>query len=109
MVPFWKDLERPGEVWAPLGASWGPLGSLLGASWRHLGASAGVVFTKAKIGYLRLRENASRSRLGTVLGPSWGRLGAILGPCWGHVGPILGHLGPSWAILSGLKREKATC
>ena len=41
--------------WEPLGASWRPLGSLLGASWGHLGASAGVVLTKAKIGYLRLR------------------------------------------------------
>ena len=54
-----------------LGASWGPLGSLLAASW------------------------ASWERLGSVLGASWGRLGAS----WailGHLGAswsVLGRLG----------------
>ena len=88
-----------GASWERLGASWGPLGDLLGASWRHLGPSAGVVFTKAKISYVRIRLRCvlepSWGRLGAVLGPSWGHLGAILGPSWSHLGAILGHLGPS--------------
>ena len=69
MGPRWRQdgsKMRPegllGVSWGALGASWGrpgvswrPLGGLLGASWGLLGASAGVVLTKAKIGYLRLR------------------------------------------------------
>ena len=91
-----------GASWGAPGASWGPLGSLLGASWGHLGASAGVLLTKAKIGYFRLRygcvSEPSWDQLRVILGPSWGRLGAMLGPCWAH-------LGPSWAILGDLKRS----
>ena len=88
-----------GASWGPLGVSWGPLGRLLRASWGHSGASGGVVFSNAKILYvrtcLRCVLEPSWGRLGAVSGPSWGHLGAILGPSWGHLGAILGHLGPS--------------
>ena len=91
-----------GASWGPLGASWGPLGHLLGASSEHSRASWGILFSKAKIGYvttcLRCVSEPSWGRLGAILGPSWGHLGAILGPCWAH-------LEPSWAILGYLKRS----
>ena len=49
---------------------------------------------------------ATWSRLGALLGPSWatwGHLGAVLEPSWGQLGAILAPpaavLGPPWAIL----------
>ena len=42
------------------------------------------------------RSMPSWSRLGGILGPSWGHvchLGAALGPSWSHLGPSWGHLG----------------
>ena len=55
---------------------------------------------------------ASWSRLGAILGPSWGRLGALLGrlgALLGSLGAILGPLGallePSWGYLGRLKTQ----
>ena len=77
----------------PLGSSWGSLGSpggLLGV----LGASGGPL-------------GAAWGPLGGLLGASWGPLGSLLGPSWSHLGAILDNFGPSKAILSDFKTEKA--
>ena len=62
LVPFWKDFGRPGEVWAPLGASWGHLGTVLG----RLG-----------------RQDRPRARGLRVLRPHGDRLGLHFGRVFG--------------------------
>ena len=110
-----------GAAWELLGASCGPLGSLLGGPWELLGASWGPLGAPqggSQSGLGRMLERlevkvpfecdleATWSRLGAVLGPSWAtwsRLGSILGPSWGQLGAILAPpaavLGPPWALL----------
>ena len=106
-----------------LGASWGPLESLLGASWSLSGASRGPLgalwggpgailgasFKLAKLSLhgvaLECDWEATWSRLGVVLGPSWGRLGAILAPLGAVLGPPWVLLGPPLSHLRHLKMQ----
>ena len=55
----------------------------------------------------RSGQDASKTRLGRVLGASWARLGRVLGPSWARLGRVSGAswarlgcvLGASWARL----------
>ena len=121
---FYYQDEPLGASWEPLGsllgASWERLGGLLGASWVLLGASWGALgapwggpgailgasreIVKLSLHGLALECDleATWSRLGVVLGPSWGRLGAILAPLGAVLGPPWALLGPSLSQLRHL-------
>ena len=75
-----------GASWGALGSSWGPFGGLLGASWGSRGVSQsglGRMLERLEIKVpFECDLEATWSRLGAILGPSWatwGRLGAVLG------------------------------
>ena len=109
-----------GASWRPLGGLLGPLGGLLEASWGPLGAPRGGLgaILGASCKFVKLSSpsvalecglEATWSRLGVVLGPSWGhlggilaRLGVILGPSWGHLGASWGRLGASLGTLGAI-------
>ena len=95
-----------------LGACWGPLGGLLesswgllGPSWRQLGGNleaawrsmAGKMATWRQLGELE----PPKSRLGVVMGPSWG---AVLEPTWRLLG-VKPYVGPVNPCVSGEGRR----
>ena len=91
--------------WGPLGRSWGPLGAPWGDPGAILGASCEIVKLSSPSVALECDLEATWSRLGVVLGPSWGRLGAILAPLGAVLGPPWALLGPSLSHLRHLKRQ----
>ena len=88
----------------------GALGGLLGASWGSPGGSQsglGRMLERLEVKVpFECDLEATWSRLGVVLGPSWAtrsRLRVVLEPSWGQLGAILAPpaavLGPPWALL----------
>ena len=103
-----------------LGAFLGPRWAVLEPFWSYLGPKfgekGGNVPSKALLAPTRGPRGGVLRLSWAVLWPSWGFFGcprAVLEPSWGRLGTILGpssgHLGPSWAILSNLKRKTRKC
>ena len=98
-----------GASWRPLRGLLGPLGGLLEASWGSLGAPRGglgailgafckIVKLSSPCVALECDLEATWSRLGVVLGSSWGGLGVVLG----RLGALLGSLGALLEPLGAL-------
>ena len=93
----WAARSRPGmkyvfDLGIPLRESLGALLSAVGpSSWRTWFKKEGG------LNYGPPPSEADESRLGALLGRSWGRLGAVLGPSSGSLAPSWGHLEASGA------------
>ena len=86
-------LGFPGAL---LGHTWGPWGP----SWRPSIKSGGSPISGPP-------SDADKSRLGALLGRSWGALGSVLEPSWAPLGAILGHLGAILRPLRAHRRRKS--